>query len=106
MEITEGTRVFVSAVDQRERIERSVRDSGLQTVPSTSEADYELRVDVGSSRGIAKSCGTKNNVRYVLARGRARIMEVKGRGATGECSPNIFDEMSRALASYFEVAGS
>jgi hypothetical protein len=29
-------------------------------------------------------------------------MEIKGRGLTGDCIPNVFDDMSQTLATYFE----
>jgi hypothetical protein len=41
-----------------------------------------------------------NNVRYDLKSGRQVILIMKGRGLTGSCPDNVFDDMSRKLATY------
>jgi hypothetical protein len=103
MQIEEGPRVFVTANDQGPRVEQSLRDAGLSVV-EPADATYLLRVDVGNSRGT-QACGSTKNVRYILSKGRTRILVLKGRGRTGQCSPNIFDDMSRLLESYFGAGG-
>jgi len=42
-------------------------------------------------------------VLYILNGRAGRILVLKGRGMTGGCSPNIFDDMSRLLARHFGV---
>lgn len=103
MQIGEGRGVFVTANEQAPRVQQSLRDAGLSVVEA-SDAPYLLRVDVGNSRG-GQACGRTKNVRYILHKGRARILVLKGRGRTGQCSPNIFDDMSRLLESYFGDGG-
>ena len=40
---------------------------------------------------------------YIMNGSVGRIMILKGRGLTGSCSPNIFDDMSRLLARHFGI---
>ena len=95
--------MLLSAGRQRPRIAQSLRDAGVTVVAETSNANYSLHVDVGRHRSN-RSCGAMNNVRYMLLQAGVRLIVIKGRGWTGSCSPNIFDDMSRTLASYFSPA--
>jgi len=94
-------RVFVSAVRQRGRIVESLRDAGVELTDDVRAADYQLQVKVGSTRS-RRECGTVNNVSYVLTQGRGRLLIIKGRGPTGNCTPSTFDDLSGKLASYQE----
>jgi hypothetical protein len=99
--LTENSVFFVIAQRQRARILHSLDDAGLRWTDTWKGADYTLTVDVGSSRGSGKSCGgTVNNVIYTVGGSGARIMVIKGRGLTGTCTPNVFDDMSRKLAQF------
>lgn len=99
--ITGRAEVFLSATEQGPRIRKSLRDAGFEVVSSTG-APYTLVVKVGNGRA-SMECGAVNNVSYDLRSPGGRVMVMKGRGRTGTCTPNIFDDMSRKLASYFDM---
>ena len=85
---------------QPERITESLEMAGLR-VFSKGRADYTLVVVVGNNRS-SSSCGTVRNVAYTLSsKGMRELVTIKGRGATGRCDPNVFDDMSQTLASQF-----
>jgi len=105
MEVTAGREVSVSANEQSARVQRSLSDAGLVVSDRGAAAPYQLRVDIGSSRGSRQGCGSINNVRYILNKGRMRVLVIKGRGPTGECQSNTLDDMSRLLESYFGGEG-
>ena len=90
---------FLIANVQRAEILKSLRDAGLNAVERPAERGYTLDVRLGSSRS-SRPCGSLRNVSYVLKEASVRIMIIKGRGVTGSCSPNIFDELSQMLASH------
>ncbi len=92
--------IFLQSTRQWPRIAKSLSDAGIQLAESYSEADYILNVKVGRSRG-SRSCGGGSNVAYVLDDRGGHLMVIKGRGLTGACVPNVFDDMSQTLASYF-----
>jgi hypothetical protein len=92
--------VFLQASVQRPRVAESLRNAGVRLAESFAEADYILNVNVGRRRQT-QACGGSSNIAYILdGRGR-HLMVIKGRGLTGTCTPNIFDDMSQKLASYF-----
>jgi len=99
MPIKKDLTIFVLAQRQRERIVQSLRDAGLVVSDEWDNTGYSLTVRVGSNRGSAE-CGGTNNVDYTLSGAGQRLMVIKGRGRTGSCDPNIFDDMSRKLASF------
>jgi hypothetical protein len=82
------------------RVAESLRTAGVQLTESLSEADYTLNVKVGRGRG-SNSCGGTSNVAYILDGGRRHLMVIKARGLTGTCIPNVFDDMSYKLATFF-----
>ena len=86
-------KIFLTAARQPERIAQSLRDAGLEVVSHWNSANYALQVDVGSSRGSGRECGSVNNVAYILSRAGVRYMVIKGRGMTGSCTPNVFDDI-------------
>lgn len=98
--IDQGHTLFVTAKRQVARLEQSLVEAGFEVTRRAGNADYLLRVDVGSGRG-SRACGPSSNVRYILSQGRKRILVLKGRGRTGACKPNLFDDLSRLLESYF-----
>ncbi len=79
------------------RIALSLRDAGLTPTNQVEGAGYTLDVRVGSGRG-SSDCGRVSNVAYILTRAGSRVMAIKGRGRTGSCTPNVFDDMSQKLA--------
>ncbi|MEE9609312.1 MAG: hypothetical protein V3U03_16350 [Myxococcota bacterium] len=91
--------IFLSARVQQMRIAQSLRDARLTTTDQMRDADYTLEVRVGRSRSNA-ACGGVNNVAYILTLNGSRVMVIKGRGRTGSCTPSVFDDMSRKLASF------
>jgi hypothetical protein len=92
--------VYLQANVQRPRILDSLRNARIRIAGSFEEADYTLIVDVGSRR-VNMKCGGMHNIVYILSRNGFQLMEIKGRGLTGDCIPNVFDEMSQTLATYF-----
>ncbi len=91
--------IYLNAPVQWERIAQSLRDAGMTPTDNFNEANYALDVRVGKSRSSAE-CGGLSNVAYFLTRSNNRVMVIKGRGRTGGCTPNVFDDMSRKLASF------
>ncbi len=99
--ITGEPTVSLKANRQLPRIQQSLRSAGLATGVGPADAEYALQVKVGKSRRT-KPCGTLHNVVYLLRGQAGRVLVIKGRGLTGTCSPNIFDDMSQTLASFFQ----
>ena len=92
-------KIFVRAAAQRERIVESLRNAGLEAMNSSSGPDYTLEVRVGRSRR-STPCGGISTVAFVLSHEGRYVLVIKGRGLTGSCRPNIFDDMSHKLSSY------
>ena len=92
--------IFLQANVQRPRIAESLRKAGVRLSESYSEADYILNVNVGR-RHKNQTCGGSSNIAYILDGRNRHLMVIKGRGLTGTCVPNVFDDMSQKLASYF-----
>ena len=97
--IKQGANIFVLASKQRDRIVESLINAGLNASDDWTGSGHSLKVAIGSSRS-STACGSVQNVSYTLTAGGSRFMVIKGRGATGSCEPNIFDDMSKKLASY------
>jgi len=99
--IKKGATIFLLARVQRKQIVTSLQSVGFVVADELAEGSYVLTVTVGRSRGgPRKDCGTVNNVAYVLNDVSQRLMVIKGRGRTGACTPNIFEEMSQVLANH------
>ncbi len=92
--------IYLQAVVQRSRILDSLRNARIRIAESFEEADYILTVDVGNRR-VNMKCGGMHNIMYTLGSEGFRLIEIKGRGLTGDCLPNAFDDMSQMLATYF-----
>jgi len=92
--------IFLQASVQRPRIAESLSQAGVRLAQSLGGADYILNVKVGRRRG-SQACGGTSNVAYILDGTAGHLMVIKGRGLTGTCTPNVFDDMSRTLATYF-----
>jgi len=92
--------IYLQANVQRLRILDSLRNARIRIARSFDEADYILTVDVGNRR-VDMKCGGMHNVAYILNDKGLRLMEIKGRGLTGDCMPNAFEDMSQTLATYF-----
>jgi hypothetical protein len=92
--------VFLQAKVQRPRIAESLRKAGVRMTESYAEADYILNVNVGNRRNT-QACGGSSNIAYVLDGRDRHLMVIKGRGLTGTCAPNVFDDMSLKLSTYF-----
>jgi len=91
--------IFVMANSQRERIVQSLTDAGWNCSETWTANGYLLTVSVGNRR-IPRSCGSVNNVAYMLNGAGHRIMVIKGRGRTGSCEPNVFDDLSGLLSRF------
>jgi hypothetical protein len=81
---------------------KSLVDAGLHVTDEWTSDAYTLRVSVGRWRA-SNGCGRVSNVSYILERAGQRHMVIKARGGTESCEPNVFDEMSRTLATYATV---
>jgi len=92
--------VYLQANVQRPRILDSLRNARIRIAGSFEEADYILTVDLGDRR-VNMKCGGIHNIVYTLGGNGLPLMEIKGRGLTGDCIPNVFDDMSQTLATYF-----
>jgi hypothetical protein len=88
---------YLMAAKQKPAIVASLRRAGIVVVDDLLESSHQLRVTLGVDKSF-RDCGTLNNVIYAIRLHRSTLVEFKGRGWTGECQPNIFDEMSRELA--------
>lgn len=109
--------IYVSAQHERARVDESLRRAGLRLTTGT-DAEYVLLVDTGSQKS-SQDCGELRNVRYQVrvvprSSGKAGFsplsltvgddrpaLEIKARGWTGSCDPNVYDEMSDSLAREF-----
>jgi hypothetical protein len=96
--IQKDAAIFVLAQVERERIVQSLSDAGLTVTDKWTGDGYSLTVRIGSNRGSSE-CGGTHNVDYTLSDSGQRLLVIKGRGQTGSCEPNIFDDMSQKLAS-------
>ena len=92
-------KIFVQATVQQGRIVESLRNAGIDAQESLPGADYTLLVKVGRNRRSTQ-CGGISTVAFVLSHEGRYVLVIKGRGLTGSCRPNIFDEMSYMLSSY------
>ncbi|MCH2185576.1 hypothetical protein MK280_06860 [Myxococcota bacterium] len=86
------------SANQKENIIRSMKAAGLTVEAEPREKFYTLEVTLGQVRST-NECGSLRNVIYRVTQMGARIMVIKGRGWTGNCTPGIYDEMSKILAS-------
>lgn len=94
--------VYLAAREERSRILQSLEDVGVTVTHDPSAARYTLQVDVGLHRQ-KQACGELCNVRYALFFRGQKLLEIRGRGWTGSCDSNIFDELSRLLATQFDI---
>jgi hypothetical protein len=92
--------IYLQASVQSPRVAESLRKAGVRLTESLAEADYILNVNVGRRRRT-QTCGGSSNIAYILDGRNSHLMVIKGRGLTGTCAPNIFDDMSQKLATYF-----
>ena len=86
------------SANQKENIVRSMKAAGLTVQAEPQGNFYTLEVVLGGVRDT-NSCGSMRNVIYKVTQMGARIMVIKARGWTGSCTPGIYDEMSKILAS-------
>jgi hypothetical protein len=111
-------RIFVIAQRDRGRITESLERLDIEVVKEV-QPDYLLRAKVGKGKKLAneKDCGSFQSVSYELfeayvrdsrdqswdaiSRGDRRVLAIKARGWTGNCSPNVWDDMSRVLVDQF-----
>ena len=92
---------FVVAPKQEKRVVEALKKANLKTTESYENSVYYLSVEVGRRRDV-KSCGTVNNVRYEIKYMGEAIMKIRGRGKTGTCTPNIFDEMTHLIEKHMK----
>jgi len=95
--------IYVISERDRDAVTESLQKAGFGIAQDASSAGYVLRVSIGAKRKTAP-CGTVNNVRYALGGDAATVLEIQARGWTGTCSPNVYDDMSAALANAFPTS--
>jgi hypothetical protein len=100
--LKENPKIYLQVIGHKARGAESLRNAGVRLTESNAEADYILNVNVGERRG-RRDCGIVNNIEYILYDNGRDLMAIKGRGLRGTCVPNIFDDMSQKLATYFGV---
>ena len=107
---TQGTLVleaepsfYVTAAKQKPAVVDALRRAGIVVVDDLLESSHQLRVTLGVDKSF-RDCGTLNNVKYTIRLQRRTLLEFAGRGWTGECQPNVFDEMSLELARVIRTA--
>lgn len=93
-------KLWVVAVYERSRIVEALRAAGFDVVAEPTNATYQLDVIIGAVQQ-ARPCGTLNNVRFRLLKAGIRIAEIRARGWTAACAPNVLDEASQLLVSRF-----
>jgi hypothetical protein len=98
--LTAHPAIYLQVNVQRPRILDSLRNARIRIAGSFEEADYILTVNVGNRR-VDMKCGGMHNIVYILGDRGLPLVEIKGRGLTGDCMPNVFDDMSQTLATYF-----
>lgn len=89
---------FLVASRERAKIEKALKQEGVATTAQNLTSMYELRVRVGRSLSNEK-CGSVRNVSYEVLDQGMRVMIIKGRGPTGSCTSNIFEQMSKMLVA-------
>jgi len=89
---------YVVAERQKPEIEKALKKEGIKVAARAFDAGYQLRVRVGTNRRTL-DCGSVNSVTYQLMKGGAEVLGMKGRGPTGSCDPNIFDQMTQAIVA-------
>ena len=89
---------YVVAERQKSEIEKALEKAGIKVSDSAFDAEYHLRVQVGTSRRTL-DCGSVNNVIYAVMHRGIEVLGMKGRGPTGSCEPNIFDQMTQAIVA-------
>ncbi len=94
--------LYVTATKQKSIPLASLRRSGFTIAGDLLAAPYQLRITLGVDKAF-RDCGTLNNVKYSLRSEGRPVLEISGRGWTGSCDPNIFDEMSQLLMRKFRV---
>ena len=98
--LKENPAIYLQVIGHKARVAESLRNAGVRLTETFSEADYILNVNVGRRRKN-QACGGSSNVAYILDGRDSHLMVIKGRGLTGTCVPNVFDNMSQKLATYF-----
>jgi len=99
-ELKSDAPIYVIANRQRPRVVRALREAGLNVTNRVTNDSYSLRVLIGRPR-ITQSCGPKTNIVYILNAFGQRLFVLKSRGYSGDCEPNMLDDMSRVLAQQF-----
>ena len=90
---------FVVSPEQGKRVVEALSKADFKTAESYENSVYYLSVKIGQRRSV-QSCGTVNNVRFEIKYMGEHIMTMRGRGATGTCTPNIFDEMTQLMKEH------
>ena len=94
---------YVTAAKQKPAVVDALRRAGIVVGDDLLESSHQLRVTLGVDKSF-RDCGTLNNVKYTIRLQGRTLLEFAGRGWTGECQPNVFDEMSLELARAIRTA--
>ena len=96
LEATQDVSVYVIAARQKKEIIASLKSEGIMVVENRLQGSYLLRVTLGVEQGY-RDCGKLSNVIYALRHDKRSVLEIRGKGWTGTCDPNILEDMSRKL---------
>jgi hypothetical protein len=101
LRLQESPVLFVSAIRGRELVVDSLIRTGLSINEDIRKANLLLKVQLGAKKSNSP-CGVVRNVIYILLEGDTPVLQTKGRGGTGTCTNNIFNQMSQELARRLE----
>ena len=87
---------FVSANRQQDQIVEALHSAGLKTTNRSFLAGYQIEASVGRGRQTFE-CGALNSVKFEITQNQKKVMEMAGRGKTGNCKPSIFDDMAAKI---------
>jgi hypothetical protein len=92
--------LYVQANRDREAVVASLERGGFEVAPDLRGATFMLTVRIGKQRN-SQDCGSLHNVVYELRYEAMPVAEIKGRGWTGTCYPNILDQSTAELLRLF-----
>lgn len=92
----ENPTVFLVAAKEKGAVRASLERAGFKVERDHLATPHFLRVTVGFTQGF-RSCGQEHNVRYELVIEGKRVIDLRRRGYTGTCVPNVLDALSEDL---------
>lgn len=88
--------IFLVSAKEKDAVRASLERAGFAVESDHLATPHFLRVTIGSPKDFLP-CGKKHNVRYELAIGGKRVIDMRRSGYTGTCVPNVLDALSEDL---------